>query len=182
MRATNDSPLKSPLPLSVRRPGALLTAALAVAALSLVTLPASAKPEVPGRLQTLLEKKAGKKLCTPTCLLCHTDPAGGTDYVRDPRAPVTAWYAVAYGEDEAGFNTLADRKADSDMDGVADYDELVAGTDPFAASNASICSPLYGCGARIAPASSSNRATTGAAAIFAAAVATYLVRRPRRKR
>lgn len=156
----------------------LATGLLAV--LATVSAPAAAKPDIPGKLQEMLKAKSGKDVCTPSCMLCHTDPAGGDDRIREPKLSVLLVYSLADNKNVAGLDGLD--KTNTDDDDVTDYQELVAGTDPYAKGTSPICAPVYGCGARIAPASSSNRATSGAAALFAAAVATYLVRRPRRQR
>jgi len=105
---------------------------------------ASAKPEFP----EALEKNLGLK-CVPTCLLCHNDPAGGEDHLRD--AQKSALYMLLAQETKPGDAQLQIVRAmDSDNDGVDDLTEIKAGRDPLVFGDSSICSPSYGCGARIA--------------------------------
>jgi hypothetical protein len=153
---------------------ALLVSAFAAA-------PAQAKPEFPGELQKMLAAtKTG--VCTPSCMLCHTDPAGGGEYVRTTlNKSGVAWPGsieiILLSKNAQGLANLKDE--DTDGDTISDLDELLAGTDPLVKGTPSICAPEYGCGARVAPAPRSYRGAAGVAALFAAAVAAYFVRRPR---
>jgi hypothetical protein len=156
---------------------ALMATAFLVVAFA--AIPARAEPEFPGKLQTILATiKPG--VCTPSCMLCHTDPAGGEKYLRSVGDTGTVW-AIFLGNYVKSNNAMAvaNLKSDTDGDTVSDIDELLAGTDPLVKGSPSICSPEYGCGARVAPAPPSYRGAAGVAALFAAAVAAYFVRRPR---
>lgn len=111
---------------------------------------AAAEPTYPEALEKRLALK-----CIPTCLLCHTSPEGGASTVRGNDATELS-IIVNDNLSESLLATLRPAAlnkvmtADSDNDGMIDIDELKAGRDPFTYGDTPICSPTYGCGARIA--------------------------------
>jgi hypothetical protein len=112
-------------------------AVVAVGALS--ARRAEARPEYPGKLQTVAAMD-----CTPACTLCHSDPAGGKENLR---TDTTIWSTLV---GAIGTQSDAGLMGDTDGDGTSDLNELRAGTDPGSKANTLICTPLYGCFARVA--------------------------------
>lgn len=114
--------------------------------------------------------------CTPTCNICHGSAGGG--------GPMATEFGMALADcgmhagDAASLRdalgTLESDGTDSDGDGVADLDELAAGSDPsggpeFCAGPA----PTYGCVSHL------RSAPAGALAILAMAAA--ILRRQRKE-
>ena len=97
---------------------------------------ASAKPEYSGKLQENLDLP-----CAPTCMICHTDPAGGAEHRNQ------YWLNFYPALNSTVPVTLL---GDADKDGKSDGDELKAGENPVIYGNAPVCIPDYGCGARVA--------------------------------
>jgi hypothetical protein len=124
---------------------------------------AHAEPEFPG----VLKDKAGAT-CIVTCLTCHTDPAGGADKLK---LPFGATFGAAVKAADGGSTMLLDtfNMSDTDMDGVKDLVEVKAGQDPTVFGPQSICTPSYGCGARLAR-PSRERGTVVALALAAGAL------------
>ena len=85
---------------------------------------------------------------TPACTLCHNTPSGGFGTVTTPfGTSMIARGLVAQNLQslDTALDALAAEKKDSDGDGVADIDELKAGTDPNVAGGGSYPPPSYGC-------------------------------------
>ena len=86
---------------------------------------------------------------SPSCLLCHTNPAGGLGTVTTPFGSFLRSRGLrAY--DVASLRTAleADRgeRHDSDGNGLPDYDDLQKGDDPNgAAGDGDVERPRYGC-------------------------------------
>ena len=149
-----------------------------LAGVMLLTLTANvawARSEYPAQVQA-----ASGSPCVPRCALCHEDEAGGT--VNRPFGITAKSYGLGQGQDQPGggitvAEVIAQMKTDatdSDHDGVGDIAELAAGTDPNAPGDVSLCGPLVGCGAHIAPAPASGDGG-GAWAVALAALAALVV-------
>lgn len=117
---------------------------------------ASARPEYPGYLQ-----EAVGMPCVPSCVLCHTDPAGGAERRNIHYAPFWA-LAKAYeaAKDKSSVDASAFLQGDSDGDRKSDFDELKAGESPILPWPAPACVPEYGCNVRATP----TQAESGVAA------------------
>lgn len=99
--------------------------------------------------------------CEPQCTVCHASNSGGAGTVVQPFGVALMDRGLKM-EDEASLAAALDASladlVDSDGDGVADVDELTAGTDPnpggapFCGTDAPI-TPQYGCfaSAQVAP-------------------------------
>jgi hypothetical protein len=125
-----------------------------------------------------LEKLAGLP-CTPTCLLCHTDPNGEIKTLRKGPGG-EPWGLTTFAFLAAGDGTQADltklEGQNTDMDGMNDLPELQAGQNPLIKGDAPFCSDLrYGCGARIASKTPLDGSTAGW--LLAAAACVYVGRR-----
>jgi MYXO-CTERM domain-containing protein len=119
------------------------TATLALPLASLLAAgSAQARPENPGKLQSALNLG-----CTPYCLLCHTVPQGGGEYLRTPFGNVLEG-ALLSSDPKTSLEAL--NTTDTDGDGMFDIDEIKALRDPSIPGDASICIASYGCGARVA--------------------------------
>jgi MYXO-CTERM domain-containing protein len=94
--------------------------------------------------------------CPPTCTVCHRDANGGFFTVVKPfgQAMIDVGGLSARSPEEipGALQALDAAKTDSDGDGASDVDELRAGEDPNRPGAQSLCGPVYGCGARVAPA------------------------------
>ncbi|HWA73103.1 MAG TPA: thrombospondin type 3 repeat-containing protein [Polyangiaceae bacterium] len=139
--------------------------------LAMASLCASVRAHAEATFPSKLEALAATS-CTPTCLLCHTDPAGGLDHLRND-ASGAPWALINFTFLKNGGTvdnvTPLDAK-DTDGDGMSDLKEIQAGRDPLVKGEAPICSELkYGCGAshlaRTAPLDRGSYAWLGAAAV-----------------
>jgi MYXO-CTERM domain-containing protein len=167
------------------------------------TQPAFAYTELPGYVQNIFALD-----CAPSCLLCHTRPEGGEEYIKpatgdfpDARGygvfvqnlmasyrdianglPTQAQFATALDAMRVGPCSPISMGAPCDSDGDAknDVDELASGQDPDDGSkDAPLCiGPRYGCGAHVAPAPPAP-ATHASAWLAALSVALVLARRLR---
>lgn len=131
--------------------------------------------------------------CAPPCTICHRTLEGGagTTDKNFAAAMVTASDAATPGTDglvagqpaTVALAVAAVEKAgtDSDGDGRGDIAELSAGSDPNVAgdgaTDALLCGPTYGCGARVA----SRPPVDGSALAVALLVAGFLGLRARRR-
>jgi len=163
----------------------LLERLVGPAALALVLLVSNeghASPSFPQEIQNY----AGMA-CPPTCTLCHRTQEGGAGTTRGAFAvSMVTIGRIEAGKPEGVYPALAAAQGftpqpDGDGDGTGDVSELRAMRDPLVngiqVSDAIICPPTYGCGARIAP----RPPLDGSALAFALAVAGYLVVRLRRR-
>ncbi len=90
--------------------------------------------------------------CTPTCNLCHASAGGGGAVPQAFAQALVAEGLTGGGNTDAlttALDALAAAGTDSDADGVADVDELAAGTNPnddsaFCGETA-VTPPSYGC-------------------------------------
>lgn len=158
--------------------GLVKTLAFAFALASVcATAPAHAEAEFPSKIQDL----AGMP-CTPTCLMCHTDPAGGVDHLRKA-ADGSDWALISFTFLKAGGTAanLAPLEAkDSDGDGTSDLKEIQTNQDPLVKGDVPVCSELrYGCAAHIARQSPLDRGE--AAWLVAAAAGCVFAARRRAK-
>lgn len=80
----------------------------------------------------LVEEEVGMA-CTPSCMLCHDTPAGGSQTANQPFAVALVAEGLLF-TDDATLGTALDAVAagdyDSDEDGGGDVGELLAGTNP----------------------------------------------------
>lgn len=93
--------------------------------------------------------------CPPPCTVCHRDANGGFFTVVKPfgRAMIEVGGLGPRSPEELppAIQALESAKTDSDGDGASDIDELRAAEDPNRPGAQSLCGPVYGCGARVAP-------------------------------
>lgn len=156
-----------------------------------VTLSAAASPSYPGELQKALDLG-----CVPPCTVCHQTTDGGYGTIRPgsfgeammtqgglvAQDPARLRCALALLSPECAVPPACAEPeqtcavVDSDGDGVGDIEELRALRDPNSDSDHSFCGPQYGCGARIAPRTSTPRDET-VAGLLALLVALGLLRR-----
>ena len=136
---------------------------------------AAALPEIPGEMRDVMGLE-----CTPTCLLCHTTEAGGSDNmnafgktmktqtVQAPNVGVKAVFGPEGSAWESNF----------DKDMYSDAAEIVNNTDPASTADTGICSDaIYGCGAQVAP--GATPFVSGWGLLAALGVAVALVRQLR---
>lgn len=109
---------------------------------------AQAREEYPARLQ----ERLGMGECLPTCTLCHTVPTGGLENLNLPIGAILGGITNSV-DAPSNLPMLLEslEAANTDGDDLSDLAELRAGRNPGVHGDASICSPTYGCGARIAP-------------------------------
>lgn len=121
---------------------------------------AHASKDFPAKIE-----KLAKLPCTPTCLLCHTDPNGEAKTLRvgpnkEPWALSTFIFLATGDGTQADLTKLEGQN--TDMDGMNDLLELQAGQNPFIKGDAPFCTDLrYGCGARIASKTPLDGSTAG---------------------
>jgi hypothetical protein len=93
----------------------------------------------------------------PACAVCHANGITGVGTVTTPFGQNVHLVYGAQAANETSLYTaldkLADAGVDSDGDGVTDYDELKAGTDPNvgATKPGQVGALKYGCGADVVP-------------------------------
>lgn len=143
---------------------ATLASVLVPLALFLGTAAASASDAYPEHIATKLGLE-----CTPGCQLCHLDSSGGPRKINslfgaNIRAEGANGNADVAGID-AALAKMATNKKDADMDRVADYDELLAGTDPNVNGGELCIGPKYGCGASTVARAASKRGIDPAATV-----------------
>jgi hypothetical protein len=173
-------------------------AVLLGAALLLIPRAAVAGIGFPGAIQDYLERTGGAPDCAVPCMLCHTRPAGGTDYVKDTgftknlreiAGPARIMIdGLVPKSIELALDAMAKTPCpgttapcNSDGEGGTDLAELHAGTDPDGKRNFDDCLK-YGCGASIVP-SGPERSELGPHWLVIAFGAAAAVRRaPRRRR
>lgn len=115
---------------------------------------------------------------TPACALCHLGGKSGAGTVVTPFGRAVRNRGLPEEDPKvliAVIERMRGEQVDSDVDGVPDVDELVAGTDPNLPPNDSIGLERYGCVGKISP----GRGVDGLGAFAAAALAIVLVRRRR---
>jgi hypothetical protein len=151
-----------------------------VPAVLLLATSARAQQEYPGMLQDHLALKY-----PPPCSLCHAKGNTGTGTVTTPFGWSMRGRGLVADEPQSvtkALDSLRDAHTDSDGDGAADVDELVAGTDPNSAGSIPIPNgeePGYGCGGE---APNPSRRREGFAPWPLAVAALFALRRVRRAR
>ena len=136
--------------------------------------PASATPNFPDELQSTWGLSALPDSPSPTCLLCHNNPAGGLGTATTAFGTyLRSRGAKAYDTSSLDNALAADRGEmhDSDGNGVTDYDDMVLGHDPNGSAEEDVEHPRYGC--------SAARGSGDVAAWFGVACVLVALRRAR---
>lgn len=131
-----------------------------------------AEEEFPGALA-----EAAQMDCVPTCLMCHTSNPGKADTWPGRKLSVdllaTGKFRLKAG-DTAGVKAAYAEYAASH---AAEAEQIKKGIQPETGQD--VCSPTYGCGARMAAANPSDDASMWAAALTAALLGVVWARRRR---
>lgn len=141
--------------------------------------PALATPEYPSVIDSVL----GVRCPDPRsrCLICHTTSRGGEGTAEQAFALTLRDLGLNRGGDSGSLRTALNRLSeieDSDGDSTPDKEELRTCGNP--SGDALGAGPEYGCdGAQLVP---SAPRPSGALALLAAGVATFVVRLGRRRR
>ena len=118
----------------------------------------------------------------PDCTICHQTNSGGVGTATKPFADYLRKRRLVRENEDSLRNALRAMQGeghDTDNDGVTDFDELKAGTDPNGEFASDVPPVEYGCG-RVAPAGPRpDWMAAGAGALVIAAL-TIRRRRPRR--
>jgi hypothetical protein len=123
--------------------------------------------------------------CAPQCTICHQTSQGGLKTVTRPFGKTMFGYGLDPAKPDSVEGALIQDVAngdDSDGDGVCDFDELLAGTNPSIKGDAPLCGPESGCFARIAPHPTDDTDNIAGFAGIAAALSLIAVARKRRRR
>ena len=115
---------------------------------ALVSTEAHGSEPFPAALQ-----KAVPLACTPSCMVCHTRPEGGTAYLQPFGKSMLETRLIRAGQPATvgpAVEKLREAGTDSNNDGTPDIEQLEAGYDPNLGSSGLVCGPAYGCGARLA--------------------------------
>ena len=88
--------------------------------------------------------------CTPTCVLCHATPAGGSGTANQDFAGTVLGAGLVVADDQSLRDALASIEgsaADTDGDGSADTEELAWGMNPNHGGEdfCAVPRPVYGC-------------------------------------
>jgi MYXO-CTERM domain-containing protein len=118
----------------------------------------------------------------PECTICHQTNSGGTGTATKPFAEYMRKRRLVAKDVDAlrtALRAMQGEGHDTDNDGVTDFEELKAGTDPNGEFASDVPPVEYGCG-RVASAGPAHDSLAAAAAAFVAAALVIRRRRPRR--